>query len=61
MFNTDLSQEYRVLIDHFGFEFTELEQLSLNGLRASFLPSADKARLLVEFQANITRLREASG
>jgi adenosine deaminase len=59
LFNTDLIQEYQVLIDHFGFQAVELEQVSLNGLRASFLPPEGKARLLAEFQAEFMRLREA--
>jgi adenosine deaminase len=59
LFNTDLNREYQVLIDHFGFQVDELEQISLNGLRASFLPSADKARLQAEFQSEFVRLREA--
>ena len=36
----------------------ELEQVSLNGLRASFLPQADKARLEAEFCAEFAQLRE---
>jgi adenosine deaminase len=59
LFNTDLNQEYQVLVDHFGFQLDELEQVSLNGLQASFLPPADKARLQAEFQAEFLRLREA--
>ena len=59
LFNTDLNQEYLLLIDHFEFQVDELEQISLNGVRASFLPLADKARLQAEFQAEFLRLREA--
>ena len=59
LFNTSLNQEYRILIDHFGFQVNELEQISLNGLRASFLPPEDKARLVAEFQTEFARLSEA--
>jgi adenosine deaminase len=58
MFGTDLNHEYEALVDHFGFNADELEQISLNGLRASFLPDADKARLEAEFRARFARLRE---
>ena len=58
MFDTDLNHEYEVLIDHFGFGADELERVSLNGLRASFLPPAKKARLEAEFRARFAQLRE---
>jgi aminodeoxyfutalosine deaminase len=58
MFGTDLNHEYEVLVDHFGFDAGELEQVSLNGLQASFLPQADKARLEAEFCAQFAQLRE---
>ncbi|MBU0702367.1 MAG: adenosine deaminase [Chloroflexi bacterium] len=58
MFGADLNQEYEVLVDHFGFSADELEQVSLNGLRASFLPPAEKARLEAEFRAEFAQLRE---
>lgn len=54
---TDLNQEYQVLIDHFGFGADELDQFSLNGIRASLLPESDKARLGAEFQAEFVQLR----
>jgi aminodeoxyfutalosine deaminase len=57
LFGTDLNQEYALLIDHFGFSADELEQVSLNGLRASFLPEADKARLEGELRTEFARLR----
>lgn len=57
MFNTDLVAEYRALADHLGFSAAELEQLSLNALRASFLPAARKAALEQEFLAEFARLR----
>ena len=56
MFETDLSHEYEILINHFGFDADELERMSLNGLHASLLPPADKARLEVEFRAQFVQL-----
>ena len=57
MFGTDLNHEYEVLVDHFDFGADELEQVSLNGLRASLLPPAEKARLEAEFRAQFAQLR----
>ena len=57
LFDADLNHEYAVLVDHFDFSADELEQISLNGLRASFLPEADKARLEAQFRAEFAQLR----
>jgi adenosine deaminase len=56
MFNTDLVHEYQVLADRLGFSPAELEQLSLNALRASFLPAPRKAALEREFLREFARL-----
>lgn len=61
LFGTDLNQEYEVLVEHFGFDADELEQVSLNGVRASLLPAHEKARLEKEFQAEFARLRKDLG
>lgn len=58
MVGTDLNQEYQVLVDHFGFGADELDQFSLNGVRASLLPDIDKVRLEAEFRAEFARLRK---
>jgi adenosine deaminase len=57
MFETDLVSEYQALADHLGFAPAELEQLSLNALRASFLPAERKAGMEREFLAEFARLR----
>jgi adenosine deaminase len=57
MFNTDLVREYQVLADRLDFAVAELEQLSLNALRASFLPAAQKAELEQDFLAQFAHLR----
>jgi aminodeoxyfutalosine deaminase len=57
MFGTDLNHEYEVLVDHFSFNADELERVSLNGLRASFLPQSDKGRLEADFRDQFARLR----
>ena len=62
MFNTDLVREYQALVDHLGFTATELEQLSLNALRATFLPQDQKTAMEQAFRAEFGRLRaQANG
>jgi aminodeoxyfutalosine deaminase len=57
MFSTDLLQEYQVLVDHLSFSAADLEQLSLNALRASFLPDEEKTEMEEAFTAEFARLR----
>ena len=61
LFNTTLNREYRVLIDHFGFDAAMLEQITLNALRASFLPTARKDLLEQAFLADFAILRAEHG
>lgn len=58
MFDTTLNQEYQLLVAYYGFGADELEQISLNGVRASLLLEDQKAALEAEFQAEFVRLRE---
>jgi adenosine deaminase len=57
MFGTELNSEYQVLVEEFEFSRAELEQVSLNGIRASLLPQAEKDRLEAEFHSEFARLR----
>jgi adenosine deaminase len=59
LFNTTLNQEYRLLIDAFGFGVKELEQVSLNALRASFLPDERKKALETAFIEAFEGLRRS--
>jgi aminodeoxyfutalosine deaminase len=56
MFNTDLLHEYQVLVD-LGFSAAELEGLSMNALRASFLPDEEKTAMEEVFATEFARLR----
>ena len=58
LFGADLNHEYEALVDHFGFGADELERLSLNSLRASLLPQADRERLETAFRAQFAQLRK---
>jgi adenosine deaminase len=57
MFNTDLVQEYQVLVEELGFSAAELEKLSLNALRASFLTVEEKKAMGDGFVTEFARLR----
>jgi adenosine deaminase len=50
LFQTNLVQEYLLLAEHFAFTREELWQISLNGVRACFLPPDEKAALLAGFE-----------
>jgi len=50
VFQTNLVQEYLLLAERFGFVREELLQVSLNGVRASFLPREEKVALEAEFR-----------
>jgi adenosine deaminase len=57
LFNTELKDEYRILVDHFDFGVNELEQISLNAVRASLLPASEKMALETQFQTQFAQLR----
>jgi adenosine deaminase len=56
LFQTNLAKEYLLLANQFGFSKEELKQLSLNGVRASFLPQEEKAALEEKFQEQMAAL-----
>ncbi|MFH1254769.1 MAG: adenosine deaminase [bacterium] len=58
LFNTNLNNEYKILVDHFGFDVNDLEQISLNGLHASFLPDDQKQKLNKSFRIEFANLRK---
>lgn len=56
MFNTTLTDEYLLLAQAFGFTADEIEQLVLNGVRASLLDADAKHALETTFRAEFQRL-----
>ncbi len=54
MFNTTLADEYRALAAVHGFTADEIKDLSLNAVRAAFLPAAEKRAMLDAFAAEMT-------
>jgi len=49
-FGTNLVQEYLLLAERFHFTRAELWQISLNGVRASFLPAPEKVAMEAAFR-----------
>ncbi len=54
LFQTNLIQEYLLLAECFAFTRDELWQVSLNGVRACFLPAEEKAGLEAEFRRSFS-------
>lgn len=61
MFNTTLTKEYQAAAATFALGVHQIEQLVLNGVRASLLPPAERNRLEGEFSAEFARLRTEHG
>jgi aminodeoxyfutalosine deaminase len=57
LFNTDMTQEYQVLVDHFGFDTDMLEKISLNAIHVSFLDEKQKKALEKDFRQQFIALR----
>jgi aminodeoxyfutalosine deaminase len=49
MFETNLSREYQVAQEVFGFTDAQLRELAMNSFRASFLPEERKREFLLKF------------
>jgi aminodeoxyfutalosine deaminase len=58
MFNTTLTDEYLKVAAGFSFGADQLEKLSLNAVRASFLPKEEKIALEQKFSLEFTHLRK---
>lgn len=58
LFNTDLNNEYKILVDHFNFDLDDLEKVSLNALQASFLSKDKKLALEQDFKSSFTSIRK---
>lgn len=51
MSNIDLTHEYQVVVDAFGFDDQQVRQISLNGIEAAFAPESVKANLRTKLDA----------
>ncbi len=60
LFNTTLTEEYQRLAETFGLTEDDLQRLTLNAVRATFLPAEEKQRMEEEFAAQFQQLRSAT-
>jgi adenosine deaminase len=58
LFNTDLNNEYKILVDHFGFGIKDLEAISLRAVQASFLSADQKKKMIGDFELAYKKARE---
>jgi adenosine deaminase len=58
MFNTTLTDEYLKIAATFGFDEQKIEQLVMNGVRATLLPEEQRTGMERWFAAELTRLRQ---
>lgn len=58
MFDTTLTREYEVLVEHFDYSLGELAALVRNAVRGSFLGPAERSRLEKSIDAEIAALGE---
>ena len=61
LFGTTLTDEFRVLAEHWGYGARDLQRIAGNAVRAAFLPEPERARLLEAFSASCDDLREELG
>jgi adenosine deaminase len=61
LFNTTLNDEYLHAVQDCGLSIDQLEQVALNGIRASYLPEDRKAEMLTNFREDYDRLRHQNG
>jgi len=60
MSGTDLVNEYALAAKHLGFTLDELCRLARQGFETSFLPDAERARLLARVDAEFETLRRSA-
>ena len=60
MSGVTLTDEYLIAAEALGFGFDELARVALNGFESSFLPHAERERLVAAAQRDISTLRSAA-
>jgi adenosine deaminase len=56
MFGSSLTEEYVICSEKLGLEWDEIKMLTLNGVKASFLPDMYKQEMLEEFEKEIAEI-----
>src|SRR5213078_1655575 len=55
LFNTTLNDEVKLLVDPFNFDIDTINEILLNGVSYSFLPTEERQVLQARFQAEMTK------
>jgi adenosine deaminase len=58
MFDTCITREYMVLVEHLGFSVDDLRHISMNGITASFMSDKDKEVMMSHFEREWQYLSE---
>lgn len=58
LFNTTLNQEVALLADPFGFDINTIDEIVLNGIRHSFLPTSRKHSMEQDFRREMDDLKK---
>jgi aminodeoxyfutalosine deaminase len=61
LFSTNLSHEYMIAIQYCGITISQIESIALNALRSSYLDDVSKQKLIKEFRASYSQLRQSYG
>jgi len=61
MMGTDIRDDYQSVHEAFGWDLEEMEQLSLDGIEASWAPDDEKAALRTRFATELDGLRAEHG
>lgn len=58
IFDLTLTGEYMAMVEQCGLSFQDLEKISLTGIRSSFLPERDKARVEARWRERMDECRQ---
>src|SRR2546429_973020 len=58
LFNTTFNNQAKLLSDPFNFDINTIDEILLNGVRYSFLPTEERQVLQARFQAEMTKLQQ---
>ncbi len=58
LFNSNLTHEYKLLVDNYGFDLEQLKRIGFNSITASFLPDEEKENLRQKFTQEFEQLEK---
>jgi adenosine deaminase len=54
--NTDITNEYMLAVEHYGFDYPKIKNLIINGFKSSFLPYREKSIMLREILKEMEKI-----